>query len=116
MGYGGLPNEDGDVELDASVMHGPSQRDVAFGALQHIKNASNVAKLVMERSTHLMMVGPGALRFAEAHGFQRMNLLTDKSRIAWLVWKESRNTNWGPPNDDPNKDPLKKTSIPECDA
>jgi N4-(beta-N-acetylglucosaminyl)-L-asparaginase len=97
VGYGGLPNEDGDVELDASVMHGPTRRAGAIGAIQKIKNPSKVAKLVMERTDHLMLVGPGALRFAVAHGFEPMNLLTDKSRIAWLYWKEHHGkTFWGP--------------------
>lgn len=98
VGYGGLPNEDGDVELDASVMHGPTRRAGAVASLRQIKNPSKVAKLVMERTDHVLLVGPGALRFAEAHGFEKQNLLTDKSRTAWLVWKEtmSDRDNWGP--------------------
>src|SRR5258708_11618098 len=95
-----MRNENGDVEHDASVMQGTARRAGAVASIRHIKNPSKVAKLVMERSTHLMMVGPGALRFAQAHGFERMNLLTEKSRIAWLTWKESRNTNWGPTKDE----------------
>lgn len=105
VGYGGLPNEDGEVELDACVMHGPSRRAGAVAAIQHIKNPSKVAKAVMERTSHLMIVGPGALRFAEAEGFPRENLLTEKSRLAWIAWKESRNTNWGPPAEYRKSDP-----------
>jgi N4-(beta-N-acetylglucosaminyl)-L-asparaginase len=89
VGYGGLPNEDGVVELDSSLMHGPSRRAGAVGALRNIKNPSKVAKLVMEQTDHIMLVGEGALRFATAQGFKQEDLLTEKSRIAWLVWKRS---------------------------
>ncbi|HEV8383548.1 MAG TPA: N(4)-(beta-N-acetylglucosaminyl)-L-asparaginase, partial [Candidatus Acidoferrales bacterium] len=104
VGYGGLPNEDGDVELDASVMHGPTRRAGAVGSIRHIKNPSKVAKLVMERTDHLMLVGAGALRFAEAHGFERINLLTDDSRRRWLAWKETMSDmdSWGPGLTDPS--------------
>ncbi len=103
VGYGGLPNEDGDVELDASVMHGPTRRAGAVGSIRHIKNPSKIAKLVMERTDHLMLVGPGALRFAEAHGFERIDLLTEDSRRRWLAWKEtmSDRDSWGPGLSDP---------------
>src|SRR2546426_12441104 len=64
VGYGGLPNEDGVVQLDASVMSGKLRRCGAVGALERIKTPSAVARLVMERTDHAMLVGPGALRFA----------------------------------------------------
>lgn len=98
VGYGGLPNAEGDVELDASVMHGPTHRAGAVASLKHIKNPSKVARLIMERTDHVLLVGEGALRFALAHGFEKTNLLTEKSRIAWLKWKESLSPNdaWGP--------------------
>src|SRR5688572_2508217 len=98
VGYGGLPNEDGDVELDASVMHGPTKRAGAVASIRHIKNPSKVAKLVLERTDHLLLVGEGALRFALAHGFKEEELLTEEARIVWLRWKEtmSNDDGWGP--------------------
>jgi N4-(beta-N-acetylglucosaminyl)-L-asparaginase len=106
VGYGGLPNEEGVVELDASVMHGPTRRGGAVASLQGIKTPSKVARLVMEQSDHMMLVGEGALRFAKAHGFKEEDLLTEKSRQAWLDWKRSLkdgsgHTNWGPGLDAP---------------
>jgi N4-(beta-N-acetylglucosaminyl)-L-asparaginase len=89
VGYGGLPNEDGVPELDASVMHGPTRRCGAVAAIRGIKTPSKIAKLVMENTTHEMIVGEGALRFAKAFGYQEEDLLTEKSRLAWLVWKQS---------------------------
>ena len=98
VGYGGLPNEECDVELDASVMHGPSRRAGAVASLRYIKNPASVAKLVLERTDHLLLVGEGALRFALKHGFKKEDLLTEPSRKAWLAWRESLNPRdgWGP--------------------
>jgi N4-(beta-N-acetylglucosaminyl)-L-asparaginase len=92
VGYGGLPNEDGVVELDASCIHGPSRRGGAVGALRNIKTPSKVAQLVMSQTDHMMLVGEGALRFAKAYGFKEEDLLTEESRIAWLAWKRSLRT------------------------
>ncbi len=89
VGYGGLPNEDGVVELDSCVMHGPTCRAGAVAALRNVKTPSRVAKVVMERTDHVLIVGEGALRFARAHGFEEVNLLTDKARKIWLKWKET---------------------------
>jgi N4-(beta-N-acetylglucosaminyl)-L-asparaginase len=100
VGYGGLPNEEGVVELDAAVMHGPSYRGGAVASIRNIRNPSKVARLVMERSDHVLIVGEGALRFAKAHGFTEENLLTDRAREAWLRWKEALNKedDWLPPH------------------
>jgi len=100
VGYGGLPNEDGVVELDAAVMDGPSYRAGAVASLRNIKNPSSVARLVMERTDHVLLVGKGALRFARAHGFKEENLLTKEAREAWLHWKEnlSKLDDWLPPH------------------
>jgi N4-(beta-N-acetylglucosaminyl)-L-asparaginase len=102
VGYGGIPNEDMEVELDASVMHGPTHNAGAVAALKHIKTPSKVAKLVMERSDHALLVGEGALKFAKAHGFLEEHLLTDKARERWLRWKEklSERDDWFPPHED----------------
>mgnify|MGYP000058946927 CR=1 FL=1 len=102
VGYGGLPNEEGVVELDASVMHGPTHNAGAVAALRNIKNPSRVAKLVMERTAHVLLVGEGALKFARAHGFKEENLLTEKSRRIWLRWKETLSDRdyWYPPKSD----------------
>jgi len=89
VGYGGLPNEAGVVQLDSSVMHGPSRNGGAVAAIEGIKTPSKVAKLVMDRTDHVLIVGQGAQDFAEAHGFQVENLLTDRARERWLQWKES---------------------------
>jgi len=99
VGYGGLPNEEGIVELDASVMWGRDRNNAgAVGALRNILHPSSVARKVMERSDHIFLVGEGALRFARAHGFKEENLLTEDARKIWLQWKEthSENDDWIP--------------------
>jgi N4-(beta-N-acetylglucosaminyl)-L-asparaginase len=89
VGYGGLPNEEGVVELDASVMYGPTHKAGCVAAIRNIKTPSKVAKLVMDRTAHVLLVGEGALKFAKAHGFKEEELLTEKAREVWLKWKES---------------------------
>lgn len=101
VGYGGLPNEEGVVELDASVMHGPTHRAGSVGSVQRIKNVARLAKTVMERTNHLMIVGDGARRFAVDEGFEETNLLTEHSRKIWLAWKARTSFNWRPGIDSP---------------
>jgi len=101
VGYGGLPNEEGEVELDASVMHGPSRRAGSVASVRRIKNVSRLAKTVMERTNHVMIAGDGARRFAVAEGFEEMNLLTESSRKKWLAWKAATSFNWRPGIDSP---------------
>jgi N4-(beta-N-acetylglucosaminyl)-L-asparaginase len=89
VGYGGLPNEQGVVELDASVMHGPSHKAGCVAGMQSIRNPARVALLVLRRTNHVLLVGEGAKRFALEHGFREEDLLTESSRQAWLRWRES---------------------------
>lgn len=91
VGYGGLPNEEGVVQLDASVMDGPTHRAGSVASLERIKNPAAVALLVARRTDHVMLVGEGALKFARAMGFQEQDLLTDAAREAWLKWKANLN-------------------------
>src|SRR5229473_6062488 len=107
VGLGGLPNEEGVVELDACCMHGPTRRAGAVGGLRDVRNAAALAKAVMEHTAHVMLAGEGATRFGLAMGFQKENLLTEHSRKIWQLWKESNSNQdwWGPGMADPNWKP-----------
>jgi N4-(beta-N-acetylglucosaminyl)-L-asparaginase len=93
VGLGGLPNEDGVVQLDASCMHGPTKRAGAVGCLEDIATPSLVAKAIMDYTDHIMLVGDDARTFAISMGFKTQNLLTEKSRQDWLRWKARLNPN-----------------------
>jgi N4-(beta-N-acetylglucosaminyl)-L-asparaginase len=99
VGYGGLPNEQGVVQLDASFMDGKTYSSGAVACLENIKNPSSVARLVMQHTDHVLLVGNGALEFAKAWGFTEENILTEKARKIWLRWKEELNPadGWGSP-------------------
>jgi N4-(beta-N-acetylglucosaminyl)-L-asparaginase len=101
VGYGGLPNEEGVVELDAAVMHGPTHGGGAVASLRNIMHPAAVARLVMKRTDHCLLVGEGALRFARVHGFPEVDLLTDEARRIWLHWKETngKESDWIAPPD-----------------
>ena len=102
VGLGGLPNEEGVVQLDASCMHGPTKRAGSVSSIEDIATPSLVAKAVMDYTDHVMLVGPGARKFAIAMGFKPQNLLTEKSRQDWMRWKSRLNANdfWLDHNDD----------------
>ncbi|MGH7482900.1 MAG: N(4)-(beta-N-acetylglucosaminyl)-L-asparaginase [Longimicrobiales bacterium] len=87
VGYGGLPNADGVVQLDSSVMHGPTRGAGAVAALEGVRTPSRVAVAVMRYTDHVLLVGDGARRFARHMGFDvEQELLTDESRRVYLRW------------------------------
>ena len=90
VGIGGTPNEDGVVELDASVMHGPTHGGAGVAALRNIVHPAAVARTIMKKTRHVLLVGDNALKFAREQGFPETDLTTEVTRKAWLAWKESR--------------------------
>ncbi len=90
VGYGGIPNEDGVVELDAAVMDGRTHRGAGVAALRSVRHPSRVALMLMEQTGRVLVVGEGALAYARANGLQEEDLLSDKARRIWLHWKRTR--------------------------
>ncbi len=93
VGLGGLPNEEGVVQLDAACMHGPRHKSGAVACIEDTLHPSEIARLVLERTDHVLLVGADAKRFARAHGHPHANLLTEASRRKWMDWKETMSTN-----------------------
>jgi len=88
VGYGGLPNADGVVQLDSCCMHGPMKRAGGVACIEGVRTPSLVAKTVMEHTDHHLIVGEGAQKFARSMGFKiEDDLNTDESRKLWLEWK-----------------------------
>lgn len=92
VGLGGLPNEDGVVQLDAAVMDGRTHNAGSVGCIENILHPCEVARLVMERTDHCMIVGRGAYEFARSHGHEHVELLTAATREEWMRWKETMST------------------------
>jgi N4-(beta-N-acetylglucosaminyl)-L-asparaginase len=91
VGYGGLPNALGVVQLDSSVMHGPTRGAGAVASLEGFMHPAQIAMAVMKYTDHVLLVGAGAARFAREYGFTEEDLLTDRARREWLSWRASLN-------------------------
>ncbi|MCE4063866.1 N(4)-(beta-N-acetylglucosaminyl)-L-asparaginase [Chryseobacterium gleum] len=85
VGYGGRPDRDGRVTLDACIMD-ENYNIGSVACLEHVKNPISVARAVMEKTPHVMLVGDGALQFALSQGFKKENLLTPESEKEWKEW------------------------------
>lgn len=93
VGYGGLPDRDGKVTLDSCIIDETGNCG-SVGCIQDIKNPISVARLVMEKTPHVMIVGEGATNFAVDNGFKLENLLTKKAKLRWEEWM--KNSNYSP--------------------
>jgi N4-(beta-N-acetylglucosaminyl)-L-asparaginase len=116
VGLGGLPNEEGVVELDSCCMHGPSRSAGSVGGVRDIKNVCLVARKVYEHTGHVMLVAEGAQRFAVDLGFPKEILLTEDARRIWMLWKENNSQMdwWGPSMTQPGwKDPYAGKPAPK---
>src|SRR6185295_9522353 len=91
VGFGGLPDEDGEVTNDAILFWGPPHAVGAVGGMKRIKRPISVARKVMEKTKHTLLVGDDATRFAVRMGWKEEDLLTDKTRAIWKTWKKDPN-------------------------
>lgn len=116
VGLGGLPNEDGVVQLDAACMDGRIHKSGAVAAIEDILHPIEVARLVLLRTDHCQIFGADAYRFARAHGFPHQELLTEASRATWMRWKEDlsdQDDRLGPPpKEEPKTGSLSGRSVP----
>lgn len=109
VGLGGLPNEEGVVQLDSSLMFGPTHQSGAVAAIENIQNPAQAAMYVLRYTDHSMIVGEGAYRFARAFGLPHRELLTEEARKIWLRWKQtmSDRDDWLSPDEDSIRERLK---------
>ena len=110
VGYGGLPNENGVVQLDSCVMHGPTMQCGAVGAIERVKTPSLVAKAIMDNTDEIFFVGRGATEFARSMGFEMADMLTDRARRVWVLWRETRSLydSWGAGLDTPDYEKMQE--------
>jgi N4-(beta-N-acetylglucosaminyl)-L-asparaginase len=110
VGLGGLPNEAGVVQLDASCLFGPTHQAGSVGAIENIQNPARAALYVLRYTDHCMIVGKGAYDFARTMGLPHRELLTERAHRAWLYWKQKRDPNddWFPPPDEEVPEDIRK--------
>ena len=118
IGYGGLPNADGVVQLDSCCMHGPKRRAGGVAAIEGVRTPSKVAKAVMDHTDHHLLVGQGAQRFARDLGFAiEPDLNTERSRRLWLEWRRRADPeHWLDPNRGTNPPPAAGGARPPAEA
>ena len=113
VGIGGTPNALGQVELDACIMNGPDHGAGSVAGIQSILHPISVARLVMEKTPHVMLVGEGAKQFAIKHGHPETNLLTDKQKQRWQEWVEQQKKEQAPKIDEDNHDTIAMLGLDE---
>jgi len=91
-GLGGLPNQEGEVQLDACCLHGPTRRGAAVAGVSGIRNPSLLARAVMEHSGYSVLAGSDAQRFAITQGFSKEDLMTERARNNWILWKHIKSS------------------------